>query len=322
MSAHAIPRSLVHRMTDAPIAFVTFNRPDCASASMQRIREARPAQLFLVSDGPREHVAGEADLVRQTRQQCEDAVDWDCDVQRIYSDHNLGCGQRISSAITQAFESVEKLIVLEDDCVAHEDFFPYCDKLLDRYRDDERIMAISGDNFQHGQSRTLASYYFSVYAHCWGWATWRRAWNNFDLKLSHWPAFRDGGFLGSICQNQWECDYWTDAFDRSYAGHVDTWDFAWMLACWMNHGLTAIPRVNLISNIGHDERATHTQKVTDESGLQTHALGDIVHPRNVVRHSQADRYTDDTQFSGPSRRQLFKRLRRSLGITSKKRRAA
>lgn len=308
-------------MTDSPIAFVTFNRPDSAVRSFERIREARPSKLFLVSDGPRPDRPGEAELVQQTRAVGQQ-VDWPCDVHPIYSEENLGCAKRISSAISEAFTQVDRLVVIEDDCVAHRDFFPYCDDLLERYADDQRIMAVSGNNFQRGHFRTHASYYFSAYPHCWGWATWRDAWEKFDLGISHWPAFRDNGFLGGICTSPQELEYWTEIFDRCHAGSIDSWAFPWTLCCWMNHGLTALPHVNLVRNIGFGQDATHTRKHSEDSTMPTESLGPMVHPKYVARHFEADQYTDTFQFSGVNRTGMIKKFRRRLGITSQRRRAA
>ena len=128
-------------MTETPIVFVTFNRPDSAARSFESIRKARPKTLFLVSDAARGDRVGEADLVERTRRIGEQ-VDWPCDVHRMYATENLGCARRISSAISKALEIVDRLIILEDDCIAHHDFYDYCDALLDRYADDERVMAV------------------------------------------------------------------------------------------------------------------------------------------------------------------------------------
>lgn len=307
-------------MTETPIAFVTFNRPDSAARSFASIREARPKTLFLVSDAARPHRAGEAELVEQTRRIGEQ-VDWPCEVHRFYAEENLGCAHRISSAISKAFETVDRLIVLEDDCVAHQDFFPYCDTLLERYADDERVMAVSGNNFQRGVQRGNASYYFSAYPHCWGWATWRRAWQHFDLALEDWPRLRDEGFLGNLCADNEQRKYWTRTFDDCRDGRIDSWAYPWTCCCWMNQGLTALPNVNLVSNIGFNQAATHTHKKNDHSELTTDSIGRLTHPDHVLRHFEADQFSERTLFSGATRGGMLKRLRRKLGITTRRRAA-
>ncbi|MEO1526916.1 MAG: glycosyltransferase family 2 protein [Planctomycetota bacterium] len=307
-------------MTETPLAFVTFNRPDSAARSFESIRRARPKTLFLVSDAARPDREGEDELVRRTRSIGEQ-VDWPCDVHRLYADENLGCARRISSAITAALELVDRLIILEDDCIAHQDFYGYCDNLLERYADDERVMAVSGNNFQRGHVRGDASYYFSAYPHCWGWATWRRAWQHFDLQLSEWPDFRDEGNLKNFCGGSEQLAYWTHTFDDCHAGRIDSWAYPWTCCCWMNHGLTALPNVNLVSNIGFNEAATHTRRKSACSELTTASLGPITHPPHVARHFQADQFSEETLFSGATRGGIIKRLRRKLGITTQRRAA-
>ena len=300
-------------MLDVAIAFVVFNRPESTRLSFERIRAARPSKLFLISDAPRTDCEGEATLVEQSRHIAEQ-VDWPCEVRKIYSDENLGCGRRISSGITAAFGEVERLIILEDDCVADPTFFGFCDQLLDHYRDDQRIMAVSGNNFQQGIRRTDASYYFSKYPHCWGWATWRRAWQHFQLDMPLWPQFRDAGHLASICSSQIEIDYWIKMFNRAYNKEVNSWAFPWTLSCWMQHGLAVIPEVNLVKNIGFGVRATHTRN-DDDVGAQvpTQSLNTMVHPDLVVRHVEADAFTDDQVFSRHSREnRLIRRVSRSF----------
>ena len=299
-------------MLNVPVAFVVFNRPQPTRISFQRIREAKPSTLFVISDGPRPDRPGERELIEECREIAQQ-VDWDCEVTTLFSDVNLGCGRRISSGISHAMDSVDQLIILEDDCIPNPSFFPYCSELLTRYADDERVMAVSGNNFQQGIRRTDASYYFSKYPHCWGWATWRRAWQYFDLSLSDWPEFRDAGHLGSMCFHRREIEYWTKIFDEVHAGNSQSWAYPWAACCWMHHGLTAIPAVNLVSNIGFGDNATHTRKKSQIAGLPTGPIDEIVHPKAVARHYDADRFTDNLVFSRVDRRRSpLRRLGRAL----------
>ncbi|MGB7345245.1 MAG: glycosyltransferase family 2 protein [Pirellulaceae bacterium] len=280
------------------------------------IRAAQPKQLFLVSDAARDERGGESELVAQTRAETESQIDWDCQVQKIYADRNMGCGPRISSAITQAFQSVAQLIVLEDDCVADPTFFDFCGQTLERFENDNRIMSISGDNFQNGISRTDDSYYFSKYTHCWGWATWKRAWQHFSLDMPSWPEFRDSGGLHAYCDNTHEIEYWTRIFNDCHTGNVSSWAYPWQLSCWMNHGLTVLPDVNLVTNIGFGDDATHTKQQTQNSHLASHSIDQIRHPQRVFRNHAADLYTDRVLYS--QQVSTFKRLRRKIGLTSRR----
>lgn len=154
--------------------FPIFNRPDVTKKAFNEIRKVQPDILLVVSDGPSHHKQGEAEKCLETRA-IIDQVDWDCKVLTNYSDVNLGCAKRILSGLDWIFGNFERAIILEDDCLPDPSFFPFCEELLERYKNDDRVMSISGQNSQFGRSRTSYSYYFSRYAHCWGWATWRRA---------------------------------------------------------------------------------------------------------------------------------------------------
>lgn len=173
-----------------PVAFMIFNRPEKTARVFAEIRKARPTQLFIVADGPRtEQEKEKTDATRAVTEH----IDWECEVKRNYSDVNVGCKMRVSSGISWIFENVENAIILEDDCVPEQSFFPYCQELLERYKDDTRIMHISGDNFEWGRTGNFesdASYYFSRIPHVWGWATWRRAWNLYDINMTSWPECR------------------------------------------------------------------------------------------------------------------------------------
>lgn len=217
----------------------------------------------MVADGPRDDRSGEADLCRAARRVI-DGVDWPCEVLREYSDVNLGMGRRESSGFTWAFRHVEEAILIEDDCLPDATFFPFCAELLDRYRRDERVMMISGDNFQRGQVREGgASYYFSRLPATWGWATWRRAWDAYDFSMREWPRLRAQGWIGASARERAIEAYWRRCFDDAAAGRIDTWDYQWVFSVWLRGGLSIVPNVNLVTNIGFRSDATNT-RISDE----------------------------------------------------------
>jgi hypothetical protein len=286
---------------ETPIAFFIFRRPDLTTQVFEAIRQAKPQMLLVVADGPRNE--SEAILCQQARAVIE-TVDWDCEILRNYVDENLGCRKRVSSGLDWVFAQVEEAIVLEDDCLPHPSFFRYCQELLDYYREDERIWCISGNNFQDGQCRGDGSYYFSNYSHIWGWASWRRAWQKYDHDLSKWQQFRDSYYLKSILDSPLEIEYWHNTFETLYKlGQPNTWDYPLLCTCWQNSGLTILPNVNLVSNIGFRGDGTH---VTGESKFANMALkdiGEIRHPSFLVRDRTADEYTFDHVFGGKAMRE-------------------
>lgn len=296
------------------IALLIFNRPETTAQVFAAVRAARPQQLLIVADGPRPDRAGEAERCAAARAVVEQ-VDWPCEVHQNYAEANLGCRRRVSSGLDWVFQTVAEAIILEDDCVPHPSFFRFCVELLARYRDDERVMHISGDNFQVARPRTAYSYYFSRYAHVWGWASWRRAWRHYDVDLKLWPELRAGGWLEDWLGDASAARHWHGLLERCYRGEIDTWDFQWTLACWAQSGLSILPAVNLVSNIGFDAGATHTRVKSRLADLPTQPLEfPLRHPAFVLRDSRADAFTQQEQFGWPGRwRRLLSRFTRSAG---------
>ncbi|WP_103667507.1 hemolytic protein HlpA-like protein [Pseudanabaena sp. BC1403] len=287
---------------NTPVVFIIFNRPDLSQIVFESIRLAQPKQLFVIADGAR--FPEEFEKCKQTREIIKQ-VDWDCQVLTNYSDINLGCRQRVSSGINWVFEHVEEAIILEDDCLPHPSFFRYCQELLEHYREDERIWCISGDNFQDGQWRGNGSYYFSNYNHCWGWASWRRAWQHYDHDLSNWQTVRDSHYLRSILDSELEIKYWCDIFDKlDKFGQPNSWAYPWTFTCWQNSGLTILPNVNLVSNIGFRSDGTHITGDSKLANLPVKDIGKIYHPSFLVRDRTADEYTFDHVFGGITMKEL------------------
>ena len=280
---------------DTPIAFFLFNRPQETRRTFKRIAQMKPRTLLLVADGPRG--VGEV-------QRCDDAravlrhIDWPCDVRVNFADYNMGCRRRVSSGLHWVFTHVEEAIILEDDCLADESFFPFCAELLDRYRNDERVMSIAGDNFQFGRRRTPHSYYFSIIPHVWGWATWRRAWRHFDLHMRTWPMLRETGWLLDLLGDESLAAFYRDTFNRGFSGAVDTWDIQWVFANFAREGLTILPETNLVTNIGFGDDATHTRRAdARESNMPiVPARFPLDHPHAVERNVEADEFTFENSF--------------------------
>jgi hypothetical protein len=279
-----------------PVLLLVFNRPDTTQVVFDAIRKARPARLYVAADGPREGRPGEKDLCTSTRATATN-VDWPCDVHTLFRDRNLGCKVAVSSALDWFFQHEEEGIILEDDCVPDKSFFTFCQELLSYYRTDQRIMHISGDNFQAGNIRGTGSYYFSRYSHVWGWASWRRAWKCYDVTMSTFPRFIQQDGISSIFHTSREKRYWQRILSEVYEGKVDTWDYQWLYALWTHHGLSAIPNANLVANIGFGPGATHTttagrRAVTREVG----SLSDLRHPVLLLRDEAADQFTFRSHF--------------------------
>ena len=294
-------------MLNTPVVLIVFNRPRQTRLTFAAIRQQQPAQLFIIADGPRSGHPTDVERCLAVHESLAE-IDWPCVVHRNYAEVNLGCKHRVISGLDWVFSQVDRAIVLEDDCLPHPDFFTYCQELLNRYASDERIYAITGDNFQDGRKRGGASYYFSKYNHVWGWATWRRAWAKNSPDLEFWPEWRASGGWRRHTPDPVERRYWSGIFDRAHRSEIDTWDYGWTASVWHHGGLTATPNANLVTNIGFGPDATHTVTGEEREGAQVQPLGVLTHPGKVERDRAADRYVFDYQFGGINHRLLRKIL--------------
>lgn len=274
-----------------PVLFVIFNRPETSRVVFEAIRQAQPPRLYIAADGPRPGVANEKERCDSAREIVQ-AVDWPCEVSTLFRDQNLGCGKALSSGITWFFEHEEAGIILEDDCLPSRSFFWYCEELLEKYRNDTRVMHIGGNNFLDGwQSDGRLSYYFSQCGHIWGWATWARAWKKYDFKMKLFPFLCTNGYFNYFFLNKLEKIYRLRKFSQVYDAKIDTWDYQWDFARFTNSGLSIVPMKNLVKNIGYGMEATHTTDDDHEYGnLQIHEITlPLRHPAYVLRDFDSDR---------------------------------
>lgn len=280
-----------------PVLLTIFNRPDTTERVFDEIRKARPLKLYVAADGPRD-IAGDREKCKAARAVVARA-DWPCEVMRLYSERNLGCGLGVSMALNWFFESESEGIVLEDDTVPNQDFFRFCQELLERYRNDERVMLIGGNNFQNGFKRGDGSYYFGKYPMMWGWAGWRRAWKLYDFKMAEFPTFKKENQIKNIFDDPSVQEYWTKIFELTYEGNIDTWDYQWLFSIWMQNGLCITPNVNLVSNIGCGHKdSTHTHDPDDHlASVQTFPIGTLIHPTFVIRNKDAEESDSQNVFA-------------------------
>ncbi len=283
-------------MYEKPILFLVFNRPEPTALTFEAIRRVRPKRLFIAADGPRKSRADDAERCAAVRSIC-DKVDWECQVKTLYREDNLGCEIAVGEAITWFFEQVEMGVILEDDCLPSMSFFRFCDEMLDRYKDDHRIGVVTGNNFQWGRKYGDASYYFSKYPHVWGWATWRRAWSQYDYSLSE-EKFDDASVAKLFEVVPGEVEYWKRQFRKLRTRSLNTWDIRWIRSLWSARQLAVTPQANLVKNIGFGPDATHTHSTAKLPELQELAFP-LVHPATIAVNSAADNRVTRDLFVPP-----------------------
>lgn len=291
-----IKKSRKHLKT--PILFLVFNRPHLTAQSFEAIRKAKPLKLYISCDGPRLNKVGEKKLVNKVRNIVK-KVDWPCQVKKLYQSKNLGCSYGVSTALNWFFEHEKQGIILEDDNLPHKDFFFFCETLLNRYKNNKKISTISGDNFQNGIRRGKASYYFSKYFHGWGWATWRREWKFYDKKIRFFPKWIDSIDWKNKFPDKVERKYWYKIFKMMHETDFDSMAYPFQASIMYRNGLNIVPNVNLVSNIGYGEDATHTKKKNDqESNIPTKSIHKLIHPKKILINHHADNYDFDWTFGG------------------------
>ena len=277
-------------MLHTPVLFIIFNRPDTTFKVFERIREAKPAKLYIAADGPRSNRPDDKEKCEKVRG-VADMVDWDCEVVKLYREENLGCKRAVSGAVTWFFEHEEYGMILEDDCLPNPSFFAFCQENLVKYKDDNRVFHINGSNYLMGWVRDKDySYYFSRNNSIWGWASWARAWKYYDVNIPQWKEVKSKKYFHDFSQNMMEAVTRSDAFDSVYEQRMDTWDYQWSFTIAINSGLCIIPNCNLISNIGFNTEATHTVKIVKRANLPTvNMLMPVKHPPFMIADRKSER---------------------------------
>jgi len=299
-------------VTKSPVLFLIFNRPDTTLRVFNEIRAAKPSHLYIAADGPRADRPGEASLCTETIS-IVSQIDWDCKVETLFRNTNLGCKNAVSSAIDWFFENVEEGIILEDDCLPANSFFLYCDTLLEKYRNDSRIRHIAGSNLQKGKIWGNANTYFANQTHVWGWATWKRVWKDYDKDLKLYDDSEVAEKLGHIFNDSFLVEDLTRIFKEVKSGNIDTWDYQLSFINYFNNGLSINPNLNLISNIGFGTEATHTfSSDSPYSNTPLQVIAEISYPKYVLPEKAADYAVYSYDFKLEERWKKHNSLRRQF----------
>lgn len=276
------------------------------------LKEVKPSKIFISADGPRPERPEESERCAKVRSIVLNQVDWDAEVITDFAPTNLGLRKRMSSAITWTLSQVDRIIIVEDDCVPDPSFFYFCSELLEKFSRDTCIGSITGDNFQDSTFSCDGDYYFSRFPHIWGWATWRRAWDCYDVGMQDWPEVKKTDWLQTLFPDKFEAEYWRSIFDDTFSGKINTWDYQWAYASWRHNMLTITPRTNLVKNIGIGTSATNTCSPEDNKHyLRTNKMIlPLKHPDLISIREDADDYVQRTVFGRAKDRTLIGRLKR------------
>lgn len=286
------------------VLFMVFNRLDTTKQVFNAIQKAKPPKLYIAADGARNNKEGESEKVNAVRDFILENIDWQCEIKTLFRKKNLGCKYAVSSAITWFFEYEDRGIILEDDCLPSQSFFWFCEELLEVYKDDMRVWHIGGNNFQNGIKRGIGDYYFSKYNHVWGWASWANRYKFYDVELNN---INDSGFIKNTFSSKLGIRYWNYIYKKVKAKKIDTWDYQWTFTIWKNNGLAILPNVNMITNIGFGNDATHTKSL--EKAMQNFELTIRSHPSQIINDDEADDFTLEFFYKPNS---FWKRIKNKL----------
>lgn len=288
-------------MTDAvpkvPVVLTVFSRRDVVERVLEAIRKAKSKRLYVIGDGGR--TPEESARVREVRELIA-AIDW-CEVRTNYAEENMGPKKRLATGISWVFEQEEQVIILEHDCLPDPSFFPFCEELLERYKDDERVMHIGGNNFFAAVGvpyECQDSYFFTHIPHIWGWATWRRAWQHYDVDVKRWPEARKRKLLNDVFRDSAVAFRWANRFQEYYDGKIESWDGQWSFAVVSQGGLCINPAVNLVSNIGFGAEAFSAKNATAKvAEVPVASLNfPLAHPEFLVVDMAAEHLTQKHVF--------------------------
>lgn len=268
-----------------PVLLITFNRADYTRKVFEKIKEAKIPKLYVANDAPRSGNKNDEKNRADIRDMLKE-IDWDCELHTLFQERNLGCGLGVSSAISWAFENEDKLIILEDDCVPNLSFFTFCDEMLEKYYHDTRIWLISGRSHQ-SKSKYFNNqdYIFSHYGHTWGWAIWKRCWNQFDIEMKDFPDFMKIGGANNIFSSKEEGQLFNKIYKKTFFGaakNFHTWDYQLGYNILKNGGLCIVPCKNLIKNIG--VQGTHYDGQSNRfTNMESEEMPEVIrHPKFVI----------------------------------------
>jgi len=283
---------------NTPVVIFIYQRTNNWTALARVLSQVKPLTIYLVADGPKNSM--EKIETDKARVGLESLINWQCQIHKNYAKTNLGLKERFRTGIDWVFQSTDRAIFLEDDCIPDPTFFKFCDELLDKYKDDERIFSISGNNFQFGKSRSKDSYYYSKYPHIWGWATWKRSWDKYDGNISDWGDRRKSDWLRDSTSGFIISKFWKYIFDRLSAGKINTWDYQLTYASFKSRGLNIIPSVNLVTNVGYGKYSTNIKSKNQTIGVEAVPMAfPLVHPINLAIDDECDRKIENLVYLHP-----------------------
>ena len=298
-------------MNITPIAILIYRRPALVRGLLTALRVHQPKKIWIIADGPK--TQSENELCSAARQEAEKGITWECEAIKIYADKNLGLKERVETGLDKLFAHGNSAIILEEDCHPTEVFIPFCQEMLERYRNESKVAGISGNCFLPKEVQLHTDYFFSRYLHIWGWATWARAWKAYRERPWTWPPPGYREYYSDCGQDEFL--YWERVFSRVRSGEIHSWDYPWISSFWRDGLVSITPAQNLVRNVGFGADATNTRDETAQTGMERE--GSLNPPFSGPSEIRADVDLDRQTFQNHLLRQegrltFWPRIRRSI----------
>ena len=282
-------------MSKIPVLLLIYNRPILTKKLLKKLSTIKPKKIFISSDGPKNKLD---ELLCDKTKKLIKGINWNCSIKKNFLKKNYGCKEAVSRGLNWFFNYNSSGIILEDDCIPNKDFFDFCKKMLTYYKSNKNIGCITGNNFLNNKMKFENNYYFSKYANCWGWATWRRAWRKYDSNVKFWPKFKKLKKWKNNSLSNIERRYWEMIFNKSFNDKIDSWAYCWTLSLWKNNMCTVTPSKNLVKNIG----ITSSRRIANFSptvyNVQSINFKKIKFYNKININTEADKYVFDNHFKG------------------------
>ena len=292
-------------MFKIPIVYVCFNRPEITKKTFEHIKKIKPSKLFLILDGPRKNNKQDKIRCLKVKKIVQD-INWDCKLYRNFSKENLGLKNRFFTGLDWVFNNTNEAIILEDDCLPHKDFFYFCEAMLKKYKNSDRVKFITGNNFQNSNEIEVdEDYYFSKYSHIWGWATWKKTWTDVKREDVFWKNKIINSEFEMMKSSPKEKKYWKNMYYSVLNNKLNSWAIYLLFSIWNNKGLTVTPKINLIKNLGLSS-GTNTKNLDIKLEISNKSLNKpLKHPKKIKVNFKKDLYVFNTVYN----KNFFSKLR-------------
>ena len=292
-------------MFKIPIVYVCFNRPELTKKTFECIKKIKPSKLFLILDGPRKNNKRDKINCLKVKKIIQN-INWKCKLYKNFSKENLGLKNRFFTGLDWVFSSANEAIILEDDCLPHKDFFYFCEAMLKKYKNSNKVKFITGNNFQNPKKMEISEdYYFSKYSHIWGWATWKKTWLDVNRNDTFWKKKIFDSNFEMMKSSTKEKKYWKNMYTGVLNNKLNSWAIYLLFSIWKNKGVTVTPKINLIKNLGLSS-GTNTKNLDIKLDISNKSLNKpLKHPKIIKVNLKKDLYVFNTVYS----KNFFNKLR-------------